>query len=155
MFVITVEVKGPYRQQHLLVKIAAWLVCAAIVVFLNFVPVSVTVWLALDAPIGHRPITNWLLVLGILAGMFAVGAYCFTCMMRWLTGNRASAGKIIGQILVLTLASTTTSILAYMVGYWPEVFLILVATIPVCLLASAALTFAGQLLGRRHTDDAG
>lgn len=157
MIEMEVDVSGSFSKQHPLVKAGTAAVLILLVLFGNYVPLALTIWLIFagsDDPTQLQPtLWAWLFVAVLLFGMFAVGCYCIAQFFDWIANGRFSKGWIGGILNVISFVSVAIASLALTLEHWETTLLGAFLGIAFSGLAAGVLTGLGRAMenrGRKH-----
>jgi len=140
------EFTARWRGQHTCIKLRAWLVCSALLLFGNVLPISVSVWLGFHWDNKELGPLLWFPALGLLGAGFGMGVICVQRWSERCTDKSYSLGSAYWRALIVTFLSIAISFNAYIVGFWLELFLIVLGAIPVCLLTAGLLNIIACVL---------
>lgn len=146
------SVNGPFAEQPKLVQFGSVLAWLEFIVFLNYVPVALIVWVVLlrkDAA-GDTE-TNWLTwaaVAVLLLLMLAIGVWCIGKFYRWLRGDQISITHERMVVGGITFGSTAVAFGAAKLGVWAPVLIGLFATLVLMAMISALSIFFGKRIAR-------
>ncbi len=143
-----IEIHGPYATQPALVKIGSWLLFAALLLLMEFIPISLFV--AVCMAIG-KPAPHWAGTVGSLAMAGAVttlGAWINSRLLCWLLGrNLDFRTRFIFHSDTVFLSALAASVAASF-QVWQEMFLLAVITGLVCMFSAWLMTLAGLAISK-------
>jgi drug/metabolite transporter (DMT)-like permease len=150
-FEFEINIDGPFAKRHPLERVACGLFFLSFVLFGNFVPLALAVWLVLVGE--HQPnqppppFWGWFFVGGILVGMFAIGGFCIALFVRQMTCGRLSGVRALAAFSLVSLA---VAVLSVVLDVWQPVFLVAVGGVLLCSVLTGPIAKIGQALTRRR-----